>query len=113
MKKNNSENIFCLYPKSINHKIILTKKDNIGICDLSSNCTELNFSISKNKFNLNKIFNKNENNYLENYNLENYNLENYTSVNSNVVLSQNILNYDIILFILIIILFITLKITKK
>jgi len=102
------ENIFfCSYPKSTNHKIILTKKDNIGICDLSSDCTKLNFSISKNKFNVDKIFNYNY--YINN--LEKFTCINY--INSNIVLLSNVLNYDMILFFLTIILFFILNFYLK
>jgi hypothetical protein len=92
MEENNCKNkdIFYQYPKSSNHKIYITKKDNIKICDLSSKCTELNFSI--NKFNKNKIFNDN-------------NIDSFACI--------NFLNYDLILLCLIIILFITLKFISK
>ncbi len=37
------------YPKSLNHKITWTKKNNIKTCDLNPNCMELTFDIKKNK----------------------------------------------------------------
>jgi hypothetical protein len=105
MEKNNLENIFFyVYPKSENHKITLTKKNIVSICDLSSNCSELNFSISKNKFNENKIFDN------EKSNIENFASTNYIYNNLNLI---NLMNYDLILFSLIIVLFIVLKLRNK
>ncbi len=106
MEKNNFENIFYLYPKSNNHKIFLTKKDNIGVCDLNTDCTKANFSISKNKFN--KIFN-NEISNNKKSNVENFSCINCINDNLNTYLS----NYDIILFFLIIVFFIVLKYIHK
>ena len=45
---NNNIN-FTKYPKSFNHKISWTKKDNIKTCDLNPNCMELIFDIRQNK----------------------------------------------------------------
>ena len=39
------------YPKSNNHKITWTKKDNISTCDLNKNCTKIIFKINRNKNN--------------------------------------------------------------
>jgi hypothetical protein len=88
MEKNNVLNdVFYSYPKSTNHNIFITKKDKFGICDLNSNCTELNFSIKKNK---KSIFNNNK-------------IDNFTYVNLN-----NLQNYNIIILFLMITLFIVL-----
>jgi hypothetical protein len=37
------------YPKSKNHKITWTKKDNIKTCNLNENCMEITFDIKQNK----------------------------------------------------------------
>ena len=37
------------YPKSSNHKITWTKKDDVSTCDLNPNCMELIFNIRQNK----------------------------------------------------------------
>lgn len=84
MENNNILNdIFYSYPKSTNHSIFITKKDKIGVCDLNSNCTELNFSINKNK---ESIFNDSNNK-----------IENFICVNQN-----NLQNYNIIILFLVI-----------
>lgn len=77
MEKNNIfDDVFYSYPKSSNHSVFITKKDKVGVCDLNTNCSELNFSINKNKEN---IFN-NSNNKIDNFtcvyqiDLQNYNI---------------------------------------
>lgn len=90
MKKNNILNdVFYSYPKSSNHNIFITKKDKIGVCDLNSNCTELNFSINKNKQSI--------------FNYSNNKIDNFTCVKPN-----NLQNYNIIILFLVITLFVVL-----
>lgn len=106
MEKNYFENIFYAYPRSNNHKIFLTKKNNIKICNLDTNCTKLDYSLSKNKINGNKIFDNNDNKNSK---------EKFTCISciynySNLL---NTSNYDIILFSLIIILLVVLKLRYK
>jgi hypothetical protein len=114
--------VFYFYPKSTNHSIFISKKDKVEICDLSSNCTKLNFSINKNKMNNESIFNnkldnnKLDNNKLDNNKIDNNKIDNFTCVYSNnyKLFKLPILqNYNIILLFLVIILFIVLVFHSK
>lgn len=67
MQNNNIlNNQFISYPKSKNHIISWTKKDKIKTCDVNSNCSEIEFNITLNKFNNNKLFNNIKNNCFDN-----------------------------------------------
>lgn len=106
MEKNNSlNNVFYSYPKSSNHHILLTKKDKVGVCDLTSNCTELNFSINKNKMIERKIFND-INNKIDNFTC-------VISLNFNIFQSLNLQNYNIVILFLVIILLVVLILHSK
>jgi len=110
IEKNNTlinNNVFYFYPKSTNHSIFISKKDKVEICDLSSNCTKLNFSINKNKMNDESIFN-NE--------IDNNKIDNFTcvySTNYNLFKLPILQNYNIILLFGVIILFIVLVFHSK
>ena len=54
-------------PKSINHKIIWNKNDNINTCDLNLNCTKIEFNIKDKN---NNIFNNNKYNINQEYNID-------------------------------------------
>lgn len=104
MEKNNIlNNVFYLYPKSTNHSVFISKKDKVEICDLSSNCTKLNFSINKNKMNV--------------VGIDNNKIDNFTCVysnNYNLFESPILQNYNIIfLFIVIILLIVFVFHSKK
>lgn len=118
MENNNLlKNSFYLYPKSLNHKIVWKKNDNIKTCDLGSNCTELEFNITQNKLVKHKTFNNNLDNMNNIENINNVdNIENFTciscmSMNSKII--TNLINYDIILFFLILVLIFVLLINLK
>lgn len=109
MQNNNIlNNQFISYPKSKNHIISWTKKDKIKTCDVNSNCSEIEFNITLNKFNNNKLFNNIKNN--EVYKIDNYSNidDNYinSNINSNKNSDKNSKKYDIIIFFLIFILLI-------
>ena len=106
MENNNLlKNSFYSYPKSLNHKIVWKKNDNIKTCDLGSNCTELEFSITQNKLVKHKTFNNNLDN------IENFTCISCMSMNSKII--TNLINYDIVLFFLILVLIFVLVINSK
>jgi len=110
MEKNDLiNNSVYLYPKSLNHKVIWKKNDNIKTCHLGSNCTELEFNITLNKFTKHQIFNNS--NDTNNNNCDYLNKENFscTDNNINTKIITNIMNYDIIVFFLLVIIFIILN----
>lgn len=124
MENNNLlKNSFYSYPKSLNHKIVWKKNDNIKTCDLGSNCTELEFNITQNKLVKHKTFNNNLDNMNNMENINNINnidnidnIENFTSINCmsmNSKIITNLINYDIVLFFLILVLIFVLVINSK
>lgn len=92
------------YPKSTNHKITWTKKNNIKTCDLNPNCMELIFDIKKNK-NV-KIFNDSQQIFDK---LPVGNLSTYETFSNDYNYNYN---YNIIQLILVIILIIILYFKK-
>lgn len=117
MENNNLLNkSFHSYPKSLNHKVIWKKNDNIKTCDLGSNCTELEFSIKQNKVVKHNILN-NTTNINEFYysnktdDIENFDCISYISKNSKII--TNWINYDIIVFLLLLILFVILNLRSR
>ena len=112
------------FPKSQNHKITWTKKNNISICDLNTNCTEYEFNIrNKNKNMLNQTnknkndndiknndIKNNSNNYFNNYNMDKFidrlptgNIPIYEPYQKLEYNNDYNYNYNIILIIIIII----------
>ena len=99
MEKNDDiKNSFYSYPKSLNHKVVWKKNDNIRTCDLNSDCSELEFNITLNKFTKQKMFN---NNLI------------YDNNNANEETTKNMTNYDTIMFILIFILLVALNLKSR
>lgn len=94
------------YPKSSNHKIIWRKNDNIKTCHLGSNCSELEFNITLNKFTKHKIFNNSNDK-------ENFSCITCMGGIINTQIITNIINYDIVVFFLLFVLFIILNFKSR
>lgn len=107
---------FYSYPKSLNHKVLWRKNDNIKTCDLNTNCSELEFSIRQNKLVKHKTFNNID--YIDKLYYSDIinDKENFTCIscmNINSKMITNLINYDIIVFFLLSILFIILNLKSR
>ena len=95
-------------PKSINHKIIWNKNDNINTCDLNSNCMKLEFDIKNKNF---KILNDTQQiNNIEVDILPVGNLPIYENFNSFNYMNTNDYLFIIFVFVILFVFFIKKKI---
>lgn len=107
---------FYSYPKSLNHKVQWKKNDNIGTCNLGSNCSELEFSIKQNKVVKHKIFNNTTNINKLDYSNKTDGVENFTCnscMSRNSMFITGLINYDIVVFFLLLIFFLVLNLRSK
>lgn len=106
MDNNLLNDVFYIYPKSTNKKIIFTKKNDTKLCDLNLNCVELNFSINENKFITNRLQNNNVYNNNQISKTNNNNSIWYEYFNLRWFMKLLISNCDIVIFVFVILILI-------